>query len=39
MKLIQHEGGHFYLEVKELMDIERPPMISVLEYRKLRGLA
>ncbi|HEX2924016.1 MAG TPA: glucosyl-3-phosphoglycerate synthase, partial [Chloroflexota bacterium] len=39
MKLIQHDRDHFYLDVKELMEQERPPMISVPEYRKLRGLA
>ncbi|HEX2923304.1 MAG TPA: glucosyl-3-phosphoglycerate synthase [Chloroflexota bacterium] len=39
MKMIQHDRDHFYLDVKELMEQERPPMISVPEYRKLRGLA
>jgi nucleotide-binding universal stress UspA family protein len=38
MKLIQHSKDQFRLEVKELQDRERPPMISIPEYRKMRGL-
>ena len=39
MKLIQHSRDHFHLEVKELRDQERPPMITIPEYRQKRGLA
>ncbi len=39
MKLIQHTRDQFHLEVKELRDRERPPMITVPEYRQKRGLA
>lgn len=39
MKLIQHSKDQFHLEVKELRDQERPPMISIPEYREKRGLA
>ncbi|MCL4371480.1 MAG: glucosyl-3-phosphoglycerate synthase, partial [Chloroflexi bacterium] len=39
MKLIQHTRDQFHLEVKELRDAERPPMITVPEYRHQRGLA
>ena len=39
MKLIQNSKDHFHLEVKELRDQERPPMITVPEYRHLRGLS
>ncbi len=38
MKLIQHTRDQFHLEVKELRDRERPPMITVPEYRQMRGL-
>jgi hypothetical protein len=39
MKLIQQgaEGG-FHLELRDIRDHERPPMASIPEYRKLRGL-
>ncbi len=39
MKLIQHSKDHFHLEVKELRDRERPPMITIPEYRDMRGLS
>ncbi len=39
MKLIQHTQDQFHLEVKELRDVERPPMITVPEYRRRRGLS
>ncbi len=39
MKLIQHAAdGGFHLEVREIRDHERPPMASIPEYRRLRGL-
>jgi glycosyltransferase involved in cell wall biosynthesis/nucleotide-binding universal stress UspA family protein len=38
MKLIQHSKDQFRLEVKELQDRERPPMITIPEYRRIRGL-
>lgn len=39
MKLIQHSRDQFHLEVKALRDQERPPMITVPEYRHIRGLS
>ena len=39
MKFIQHTRDQFHLEVKELRDAERPPMITVPEYLHRRGLA
>jgi len=34
MKLIRREHGEYFLEVEELVERERPPMISVPEYRQ-----
>ncbi len=39
MKLItQRPSGDFHLELREIRDHERPPMASIPEYRRLRGL-
>ncbi len=39
MKLItQREDGGFHLELREIRDHERPPMLRLPEYRRLRGL-
>jgi nucleotide-binding universal stress UspA family protein len=38
MKLIRYEPRRFYLEVEEIGDRERPPIIAIPEYRKKRGL-
>lgn len=38
MKLIRYEPRHFYLEVEEIGDRERPLMITIPEYRQKRGL-
>lgn len=38
MKSIRYEPGHYYLEVEEIAELERPPMIEVSEYRQKRGL-
>ena len=38
MKLIRYEPRRFYLEVEEIGDRERPPMITIPEYRQKRGL-
>jgi len=32
MKLIRYEPGQFFLEVEELAELERPPMIEIPEY-------
>jgi len=37
MKLIRHEAAGYFLEVEEIAERERPPMIEVAEYRKRRG--
>lgn len=38
MKLIQHEQDRFYLDVEDIREHERPPMIRLPEYRRLRGM-
>ncbi|MCU0494266.1 MAG: glucosyl-3-phosphoglycerate synthase [Chloroflexaceae bacterium] len=39
MKLITYaEDGGFHLDLREIRDHERPPMATIPEYRKLRGL-
>lgn len=38
MKLIKHEADQFYLEVEEIAELERPPMIEIAEYRTLHGI-
>jgi nucleotide-binding universal stress UspA family protein len=39
MKLIQHEQDRFYLDIQDIREYERPPMISLPEYRRRRGLS
>lgn len=34
MKLIRHNSGRYYLEVEEIAEQERPPMILLEEYRQ-----
>jgi glucosyl-3-phosphoglycerate synthase len=36
MKLIHHSGGGYYLEVEEIAERERPPMISLPAYLESR---
>jgi glycosyltransferase involved in cell wall biosynthesis/nucleotide-binding universal stress UspA family protein len=38
MKLIRYEPGHFFLDVEEIAERERPPMIELPEYRENRRL-
>jgi len=38
MKLIQHEQDRFYLDVEDIRESERWPMIQLSEYRRLRGM-
>lgn len=38
MKLILQEPERFGLEIAEIADVERPPMISLEAYQRLRGL-
>jgi glucosyl-3-phosphoglycerate synthase len=38
MKLVQHEEGRFYLDIEDIREHERPPMIGLPEYRRLHGL-
>ncbi len=33
MKLVRYNGGHFFLEVQEIAEQERPPMVEIPEYR------
>lgn len=35
MKLIRYEPGRFFLEVEEIAEPERPPMIALPEYRQI----
>lgn len=39
MNLIRYEPGRFFLEAQEIRERERPPMITLPEYREQRGLA
>ncbi len=39
MKLIHYERNAFQLDVADIRARERPPMISIKEYRKLRGIS
>jgi len=32
MKLIRHEPGRYYLDIEEIGDVERPPIINLPEY-------
>jgi glucosyl-3-phosphoglycerate synthase len=34
MKLIRYEPGRFFLEVQEIEEQERPPMLDIPEYRE-----
>jgi glucosyl-3-phosphoglycerate synthase len=36
MKLIRHEPGGYFLEVEEIIEHERPPMIEIPEYQAWR---
>ena len=38
MKLIRFEENSYFLEVQEVVERERPPMVEIPEYRALRGL-
>jgi glucosyl-3-phosphoglycerate synthase len=35
MKLIRYEPGRFYLDIEEIAELERPPMIELPEYREV----
>ena len=39
MKLIHYNAEGFRLEVREIRDHERPPMATIPEYRRQRGMA
>jgi glucosyl-3-phosphoglycerate synthase len=39
MKLVQHDQGRFYLDMQDIEEQERPPMIELAEYRQARGLS
>ncbi len=36
MKLIRHEPGRFYLDIEEIAERERPPMVEIAEYQERR---
>ena len=36
MKLIRYETGRLFLEVEEISELDRPPMISIPEYNETR---
>ncbi len=38
MKLIHYANENYFLEVEELPEMERPPMVELPEYRAVRGL-
>jgi glucosyl-3-phosphoglycerate synthase len=35
MKLIRHDAKGYYLDVEEIAELERPPMLEVAEYRSI----
>jgi hypothetical protein len=37
MKLIQHDRDSFHVELMELVDVERPPIATLPEYRAARA--
>jgi nucleotide-binding universal stress UspA family protein len=39
MKLIRYEGGAYFLDVEEIVEHERPPMLHVPEYLERRAKA
>lgn len=39
MNLIHYEPSRFYLEMVEIVERERPPLITLPEYRRKRGLS
>ncbi|MFQ5409005.1 MAG: glucosyl-3-phosphoglycerate synthase, partial [Anaerolineales bacterium] len=38
MKSIRYEPGYFFLDVEDIAELERPPMVEVPAYRKKWGL-
>ncbi|MEM5776764.1 MAG: hypothetical protein AAGU05_17290, partial [Anaerolineaceae bacterium] len=38
MKLIHFDGSNYYLEVEEIAERERPPMVELPEYRSEHGI-
>lgn len=38
MKLIHYANENYFLEVEELPEMERPPMVELPEYRAARGM-
>ena len=39
MKTLKYQPGHFHLDVEEIAEHERPPMIEIPEYREARGIS
>ena len=38
MNLIRYGPNRYYLETDQIQERERPPMLTIPEYRQLRGL-
>ncbi|HET7378264.1 MAG TPA: glucosyl-3-phosphoglycerate synthase, partial [Anaerolineae bacterium] len=38
MKIVRHEPGRYYLDLEEIGDLQRPPMITIEEYRRARQI-
>ncbi|MBN2500079.1 MAG: glucosyl-3-phosphoglycerate synthase [Anaerolineales bacterium] len=38
MKIVRYEPGQYYLEVEEIAELERPPMLEIPAYREKMGL-
>jgi len=38
MKIVRSEAGHLQVDISDIQEIERPPMIELMEYQKKRGL-
>ena len=39
MKIVRYEPAHYYLDVEEIAELERPAMVDIPEYRQKRGMA
>jgi glucosyl-3-phosphoglycerate synthase len=38
MKIVRYESSRYYLDLEEIGDLQRPPMITIDEYRKVRAI-
>jgi glucosyl-3-phosphoglycerate synthase len=38
MKIVRYEASRYYLDLEAIGDLQRPPMISIEEYRRARQI-